>query len=83
MENVVIGCAGLAGLAGLAWPSAALAGGIVFVLTELAARDGPAARGRSSWHDGAWRSLVGAAFIGAGQCCLGWSVGASLRLLAQ
>lgn len=38
MEHVVIECASIAGLVGLGWPIATLAGGIVFVLTELTAR---------------------------------------------
>jgi hypothetical protein len=52
MEHVVVGCVDIVGLAGLDWPIAALAGGIIFVLTELTARDQTAARRLSSWHIG-------------------------------
>jgi uncharacterized membrane protein YkgB len=80
MEGIVIATAGISGLAGLNWPSAALAGALVFVLIELSTRDSPPER-LANWQIGPWRSLAGASFIGAGECCLGWTIGASLRLL--
>ena len=79
VESLVIAVSGMAGLAGLPWPVAGLAGAAVFLLTEAASRDAPATR-LSSWQIGPWKSALGGAFIGAGECCLGWAVGAALSL---
>jgi hypothetical protein len=81
MEGAVIASAAIAGLAGVDWLVAALAGAMVFVLIELASRDAPAPKALSNWQIGPWPSVAGAAFIGAGECCLGWSLGAGLRLI--
>ena len=81
MERAVIVSAAVTGLAGMNWPCAALAGGMVFVLIELTTRDEAVMERLSGWQVGPWRSVAVAAFIGAGQCCLGWSLGAGLRLL--
>ena len=80
IEYVVIAASGLAGLAGVPWPVAALTGAAVFLLTEAASLDAPATR-LSNWQIGPWKSALGGAFIGAGECCLGWTVGAALSLL--
>jgi hypothetical protein len=81
MELAIIASAGIAGWAGIGWPAAALAGATVFVLIELASRSSPDAEPLSQWQIGLWRSIAGANFIGAGECCLGRSIGTGLRLL--
>jgi len=81
LERLAIVGAGAAGFSGLPWPAAALAGAAVYLLTELSTRDAPALHRLSDWQIGAWRTIAGAAFIGAGHCCLGWAVGMGARIL--
>jgi hypothetical protein len=76
----IVLCAGTAGLARLPWLAVALAGGAVYLLVELAARDELTRQRLSNWQIGPWHTIVGAAFIGAGQCCLAWAVGMALRI---
>jgi hypothetical protein len=80
METIVILAAGFTGLSGLFWMIAALAGAAVFILRELDSRE-RLRLSRSRWQIGPCRSAAGAAFIRAGQRCLGWSVGVATRLL--
>jgi len=82
IKGVVIASAGIAGLAGLNWPTAALAGALVFVLIELSTRGAPPER-LANWQIGPWRPLAGASLIApanavldgvlerASDCCLG------------
>src|SRR5215472_13399221 len=81
LERLAIVGAGAAGLSGLPWPAAALAGAAVYLLTELSTRDAPELQRLSDWQIGAWRTIAGVAFIGAGHCCLGWAVGMGARIL--
>ena len=81
-EYAILACSVVAGLGGLHWMSAALAGAAVYVLLELATRSAsPRPQPLADWQVGPWRSLAGSAFLGAGHCCLSWSVGAGVRLL--
>jgi hypothetical protein len=81
VEHLAILCAGAAGLAGLPCPFAALTGGAVYLLIELAARDAATLQRLSKWQIGPWRTIVGAALVGAGHCSLGWGVGMGMRVV--
>jgi len=80
LEHIAILSASAAGLAGLPLAAAALTGSAVYLLIELAACDAPTFRRLSKWQIGAWRTIVGTAFVGAGHCCLGWGVGMGMRM---
>jgi len=60
--------------------AAAVTGSAVYLLIELAACDAPTFRRLSKWQIGAWRTIVGTAFVGAEHCCLGWGVGMGMRM---
>jgi hypothetical protein len=76
----IVLCASAAGFSALPWPVAALGGGTVYLLAELAARDAVKLQRLSNPQIGPGRKIVGAAFIGAGHSCLGWAVGMAVRI---
>jgi hypothetical protein len=65
LEHIAILSAGAAGLAGLPLLAAAVMGSAVYLLIALAAVDAPTVRRLSMWQIGPWRTIVGAAFVGA------------------
>src|SRR5215475_6876450 len=79
VEHLAIVCAGMAGLAGVSWPAAAITGAIVYLLIELSMRNAPALQHLSHSQIASWRKIAGTAFVGAGHCCLGWSIGLGIR----
>ena len=60
--------------------AAAMTGSAVYLLIALAAVDASTFRRLWMCQIGPWRTIVGAAFIGAGHCCLGWGVGMGMRI---
>jgi hypothetical protein len=76
LEHQIVIAAGISGVAELHWGFAALFGGAAFLLTKLDEEK------RAALQRSGWSAIVGAALIGAGQCCLSWAVGCCARVMA-